>query len=93
MSAVPDKPQTFGPAILVADIQKNATDTIKITVDTLQVEGKTYKYVALRVWTEKNDSKEMVPTKKGMTMPFRSLPGVIAALEKILRNAERKGYM
>ncbi len=85
--------KTYGPSVEVASIKKNSIDQIRVSVDEYHAKGKIYKYAHMRIWTEKHDSKEMIPTRKGLTVPFTALAEVITALQKIEKSAKRKGYL
>ena len=79
----------FENSVEVATIPKNSIDELRVSVDIF----KNHRFVQIRTWTEKSDSKEKIPLRKGITFGFRVLPEIIAALQKIERSAKRKDML
>lgn len=62
---------------VLADIPKNARETIRVVRD--QYQG--HELVHIRVWFSEGDG-ELKPTKKGLAFRTDQLPQVIEALQK-----------
>ena len=74
---------------LIATIPKNALDEIRVEIS----EYRGHDFVSIRTWTEKSDSKERVPTKKGITLKPEQLPELIAALVETQDEAQAEGLL
>ena len=74
------------PGGLIAVMQKNALEEIRVTLERYQ--GK--RLCDIRVYTEYRTTGETGPTKKGVTVRIEQLPELIAALQRalIVSNAE-----
>ena len=79
----------FQNSVEVATIQKNSLDELRVSVDTF----KNHQFIQIRTWTEKSDSKEKIPLRKGITFGFHVLPEIITALQKIEHSAKQKDML
>ncbi len=79
----------YGESVLVSTVKKNSIDELRISID----EYNGYKYVSVRTWTEKSDSKEKIATRNGVTLPFRTLGEIIDTLKRIESSAKKRGYL
>lgn len=69
---------------LIASIRKNSVDELRIRL----CEYRGHTYVDLRTFTEMRDSKEVVATKKGVTVKPEQLDQLIDGLRKAKAAAE-----
>ena len=73
----------------LAVISKNALEDVRVAL----TEFKGYKLLDVRVWTERNDSTERVPTKKGISIKLAQLDELIGALEQAKVEASARGWI
>ena len=65
---------------LVASLQKNSSETIKVQLQTWKNEP----YVDIRIWVAGEDGTPGVqPTRKGLTINVELLPDLLAALQRV----------
>ena len=74
---------------LISTIAKHSIDEIRVEVS----EFKGYDLVGIRIWTELENSKDKVPTKRGISVNVRLLPELREALEKTEREAREAGLL
>jgi hypothetical protein len=72
---------------LIVTLKKNSIDEIRVAFS----EFKGHKHLDIKVYTELEDSKDKVPTKKGLTIRPDLLPGLIEALQKAHEELTRGG--
>jgi hypothetical protein len=72
----------------IAEIRKNARETLRITLD--QFKG--YSLITLRVW-ERDRGGELRPTKSGVTCRVGLLPKISHAIGRALTEAEQRGLI
>ena len=63
--------------MLIAEIEKNSTERIRVTV----TEYKGHKFIDCRVYYEDNQG-EWRPTKKGISLNLETIDGVAEAIKK-----------
>lgn len=68
---------------LIATIPRNQLDELRVEIG----EYRGHDFISIRTWTERHDSEEMVPTKKGITVKPERLPELITALQKAEKEA------
>ena len=66
---------------LIATIEKNSNEEIQISIS----EFKGHDLINIRVYTEIENGKDKVPTKKGLTCNVKLIPEIIKALSEALR--------
>ena len=74
---------------LIATIKKNSIDEIQIGL----TEFKVHDLINIRVYTEIENGKDMVPTKKGLTCNVKLLPDLIKALNEAEQVAIKEGLI
>ena len=72
---------------LIATIPRNQLDELRVEIG----EYRGHDFISIRTWTERHDSEEMVPTKKGITVKPERLPELITALQKAEKEARAGG--
>ena len=73
----------------IATIKKNSIDEIRVGLS----EFKGHNLINIRVYTEIENGKDMVPTKKGLTCNIRLLPELITALREAEKEAQSGGLL
>ena len=76
-------------ARIIAQLPKNAVETIRVSLDTFQ--GKPVADV--RVFTEYKATGELGPTKKGVTIRAEQLPELVRALARAEAEARALGWI
>lgn len=76
-----------GPETIVAEIEKNARERIRVTLDTYRG----HRLVGFRVWVPNGDTE--VPTKAGIVMRVDLVDELIAALEAARTEAIMRGWL
>lgn len=73
----------------ISTIKKNSIDEIRIALS----EFKGHDLINIRVYTEIENGKDMVPTKKGLTCNVQLLPVLITALQEAEKEAQAGGLL
>jgi hypothetical protein len=73
---------------LVATLPKNKTEELRVSLD--HFNG--HDLISLRVWFQSQDGDQH-PGKSGLALRVQALPELIAALEKALAEADRRGLL
>ena len=71
---------------LIATIPRNQLAELRVEIG----EYRDHDFVSIHTWTERHDSEEMVPTKKGFTVKPERLPELVEALQKEEENAHAR---
>ena len=74
-------------AQLVRVIPKNSIEEVRVEL----INYRGHDLVGMRVYSDFTKSKEMLPTKKGLTMSVEKLPELIEALQEARSKAEAAG--
>jgi hypothetical protein len=72
---------------LIAEIERNRLDRYRVQL----AEYQGHPFVDVRIWTTAKDSDELVPTKKGITIPPALLSEVMQGLEQALELCQERG--
>lgn len=75
--------------VAVATIAKNASEEVRVTLDTF----KDVQLVDIRVFGQFTAAKAMMPTKKGASLNVAKLPELIRALQAAEVTAREMGWI
>ncbi len=76
-------------ARIIAELPKNATEVVRVTLDTYQSKP----IADVRVFTEYKTTGELGPTRKGVTIRAEQLPELVRALAKAEAEARALGWI
>ncbi len=74
---------------LIAELEKNSIEKVRAELN----EYNDRQLFSLRVWAEKDDSKDLIPTKKGITISIEMLPDITKALVEAEAQARAAGLI
>lgn len=76
-------------AIMVAEITKNSSESIRVVLDTF----KGHQLVDLRVFAAFSVASVPMPTKKGLSVNVALIPDLIVALQQAQEKAHSLGWI